>query len=302
MNLPRISIVTPSFNQVQYLPDCLHSVLAQDYPNLEYLVIDGGSTDGSLEILKKLEDRLAYWVSEPDQGQAQAVNKGWARASGEVLGWVNSDDLLTPGALARVSASYLAHPRAALIFGDVQEINAAGRLVRTKRMAGFDLRSLILGKNMGQPGVFVSRRAYSKLGGLDESLHYALDFDFFLRAWLASSAGDFVYLPAVLAASRLWTQSKTGQNAARFGAEYRRVLDVTFQRADLPQEIKSLKQRAYSRAFLFRQARLYFQARKNILGLAWLTRSVAREPSWIEKAHMMWFGLRCLLGLERGEA
>lgn len=296
MKSPTISIVTPSFNQAQYLPQCLESVLGQDYPDLECLVIDGGSTDGSLEILRRVGSRLAYWVSEPDRGQAEAVNKGWARARGEVLGWINSDDLLRPGALRQVAATYASHPQAALIFGDVEEMNASGQPVRAKHMAGFSLKSLLLGKNMPQPGVFVSRRTYKKLGGLNESLHYALDFDYFLRTWLAFPPEDFLYVPAVLAASRLWPRTKTNQAGTRIGAEYRRVLDATFAREDLPAEIQKLRTRAYSRAFLFKQARIYFGAGDRLRGLYWLSRSVLLEPSWAEKAHMGRYGLRCLLG------
>jgi glycosyltransferase involved in cell wall biosynthesis len=302
MGPPRISIVTPSFNQAEYLGECLHSVLEQDYPNLEYLVIDGGSTDGSLDILRGVGNRLAFWASGPDRGQAEAVNKGWARATGEVLGWINSDDLLRPGTLARVSAAYAAHPSAALLFGDVEEVNASGLVVRTKNMAGFGLHSLLLGKNMPQPGVFISRRTYTTLGGLDESLHYALDFDYFLRAWLAFPAEDCLYVPGVLAASRVWPRTKTNQAGPRIGVEYRKVLDATFARTDLPVEIQELKTCAYSRAFLFKQARIYFGAGDRLRGLFWLARSVFLEPFWTEKAHMGRYGLRCLLAGEWGEA
>jgi len=293
---PTISIVTPSFNQAQYLPECLESVLGQDYPQMECLVIDGGSTDRSVEVLQEFGSRLAYWVSEPDRGQAEAVNKGWARARGDVLGWINSDDLLRPGALRQVATAYATHPQAAMIFGDVEEVTASGRPVRAKHMAGFSLSSLLLGKNMPQPGVFVSRRTYGKLGGLNESLHYALDFDYFLRTWLAFPAEDFHYVPAVLAASRLWPKTKTHRAGTRIGTEYRSVLDATFARADLPAEIQALKRCAYSRAVLFKQARIYFGAGDRLPGLYWLFRSVLGEPSWAEKAHMGRYGLRCLLG------
>jgi glycosyltransferase involved in cell wall biosynthesis len=302
MKPPTISIVTPSFNQVQHLAECLDSVLGQGYPGLEYLVVDGGSSDGSVEVLKAVGSRLAYWVSEPDRGQAAAVNKGWARAKGQVLGWINSDDLLRPEALTQVATAYMTHPQAAVIYGDVEEINDLGQHVRTKNMVGFGLRSLLLGKNMGQPGVFITRRAYDQQGGLDESLHYALDFDYFLRAWLSFPPNDFHHVPSVLAASRLWGRSKSAQQAARFGAEYRSVLDATFRRTDLPPEIRGLEGSAYSRSFLFRQARLYFETGDVLRGWLWLWRSILREPDWIKKAQIGWFGLRGLVARERGEA
>src|SRR3990172_4740583 len=156
-NLPLISIVTPSFNQAEYLSACMESVLSQDYPRLEYLVLDGGSTDGTREVLERHAARLTYWASEADRGQASAVNKGWARAHGEILGWLNSDDRLAPAALEQVARIYQSHPDAAMIYGDIQEVDSLDRPVHLKHMANFDVRAFLLCKNMGQPGVFITR-------------------------------------------------------------------------------------------------------------------------------------------------
>src|SRR6266849_8649816 len=119
MRLPRLSIVTPSYNQGGYLGQTIESVLSQDYPDLEYIVLDGGSRDGSVEIIRKVEPRLAYWRSSPDGGQTAALREGFERATGEVLGWLNSDDWLEPGALRTVGESFAAHPEVDIVHGDL---------------------------------------------------------------------------------------------------------------------------------------------------------------------------------------
>ncbi|OGO46342.1 MAG: hypothetical protein A2Z30_07045 [Chloroflexi bacterium RBG_16_64_43] len=295
--IPLISIVTPSFNQAEYLEACIESVLGQGYARMEYIVFDGGSSDSSRAVIEKHAPRLAHWASEKDRGQANAVNKGWARACGEILGWLNSDDQLAPGALEHVAHALRSNPTTAMIYGDIREIDAHGRLLHLKHMAGFDVRSLLLGKNMGQPGVFITRRAYQALGGLDEQLHYALDFDYFLRAWLAFPAREMVYSESVLALSRLWGGTKSTQAASRFGEEYRLVLDRTFAQADLDPQLKELRQASYARAVDFRQARLHFESRRAGEGWRWLVRAARREPQPVEKLRMLWFGARYLLGL-----
>ena len=295
--LPLISIVTPSFNQAEYLDACMESVLGQAYPRLEYLVLDGGSTDGTREVLQRRAARLTYWASEADRGQASAVNKGWARARGEILGWLNSDDRLAPGALEQVARIYQSHPDAAMIYGDIQEVDSLDRPVHLKHMADFDVRALLLGKNMGQPGVFITRRCYTSLGGLDETLNYALDFEYFVRAWLAFPAAEMRYSETVLAFSRLWGGTKSTLAASRFGEEYRLVLDRVFARSDLTPQLARLRRRAYSRAVEFRQARLHFESRRAGEGWRWLLRAARREPEPVEKMRMLWFGTRYLLGL-----
>ena len=126
-DLPLVSIVTPSFNQARFLEAAIESVLGQDYPHLEYMIVDGGSNDGSLEIIRKYERRLAWWVSEKDAGQTDAINKGLARANGRILAWLNSDDSYEPGALRAAVDFLLGHPETGLVYGDANFIDEAGR-------------------------------------------------------------------------------------------------------------------------------------------------------------------------------
>src|SRR5512134_129792 len=126
---PKISIVTPSFNQGKYLERTIRSVIEQDYPNLEYIIIDGGSTDESVEIIRKYEKHLAYWVSEPDRGQSHAINKGFDRATGEIFGWLNSDDWYVPGALKAVAEAFAANPEAGAVVGAGEMVDEEGKLV-----------------------------------------------------------------------------------------------------------------------------------------------------------------------------
>lgn len=297
-SLPLISIVIPSFNQGSFLEECLRSALEQSHPRKEVIVIDGGSTDSSREILRRYERRLDFWVSEPDRGQAHAVNKGWARAKGDVLGWLNSDDRLEPGALEAAALAQTAHPGAPILYGDVQEIDPQGRVIGEKRMNGFGLRSLLLGKNMGQPGVFIPRSTFLAVGNLDEGLHYALDFEYFLRVWAAFPDGG-AHIPDIVASSRVWEASKTLAKGEEFGEEYRVVLEKYFARDDLAPEIRALKRQAFSRSVYFRQARIFFRGGRVREGLGDLIRAMRLEDSPREAARLVYASIRAFR--ERGK-
>jgi glycosyltransferase involved in cell wall biosynthesis len=290
---PLISIVIPSFNQGAFLEECLRSALDQSYPRKEVLVIDGGSTDSSRESLRKYERRLDFWVSEPDRGQAHALNKGWARAKGDILGWLNSDDRLEAGALEAIAAVYASHPGAAILYGDVQEIDQAGRVIGEKRMAGYGLRSLLLGKNMGQPGVFLPRPTYAEVGGLVEGLHFALDFEYFLRVWTAFPDGG-AHVPQTVASSRVWEEAKTLSRGGGFGEEYRSVLERYFAREDLPLEIRGLRKKSLSRSVYFRQARIFLRGGKVRAGLGDLLKAMRLEESPVEAARLAYAAFRAL--------
>ena len=180
--LPRISIVTPSYNQARFLEQSMRSILDQGYPNLEYIVMDGGSTDGSAEIIHRYAERLAYWVSAPDGGQADAIRQGFARATGEILGWVNSDDLLLPGSLEHVASRFCRHPEADFLAGGYVSIDQGGQVTwcHWPVTPTFE-RLLLVGFYLGQPACFSTRRVYDRVGGVDSSFHFCMDVDLFLR-------------------------------------------------------------------------------------------------------------------------
>ena len=187
MQWPRISVVTPSFNQAQFLERTLTSVLAQGYPDLEYLVLDGGSTDGSAGIIQRYADRLAFWRSARDAGQSAALREGFDRATGEVLCWINSDDTLEPGALARVGRIFAARPEVDLIHGGLRTVDAQDRRLYTQ-WAALDLGTLAYESPfVSQPANFWRRAIYQKAGGVDPSYRFAMDYDLTVRMLLAGA-------------------------------------------------------------------------------------------------------------------
>ncbi len=203
-----VSIVTPSFNQARYLETTLRSVLMQDYPSIEYLVIDGGSTDGSVEILRRYSDQLAGWVSEPDRGQTDALNKGFARANGEILAWLNSDDTYAPGAVAAAVKYLTEHPEIGMVYADTNFIDENGRVIGRFPAAQTDQRRLRQGYvHIPQQATFFRADLWRQVGPLDPDFYFAMDYDLWTR--LARLA-PFAYIPGPLWANfRLHSSGKT---------------------------------------------------------------------------------------------
>jgi len=182
--LPRISIVTPSFNQGAFIQQTIESVLGQNYTNLEYIVIDGDSKDNSVDIIRKYRNDLSYWVSEPDRGQSHAINKGFAHATGEIYGWLNSDDRLEPGALEVVAHAFMNNPGTGAVVGHGRKINTAGKTVYYKKPDELTFERLcgwMNGGNFMQPSCFFRRSAWEVAGPLDEEIHIAMDVDLWLK-------------------------------------------------------------------------------------------------------------------------
>jgi glycosyltransferase involved in cell wall biosynthesis len=204
---PKISIVTPSYNQGQFLEETIRSVLLQGYPNLEYIIMDGGSTDNSVEIIKKYEPWLTYWVSEKDNGQADAIHRGFEKATGDIICWLNSDDYLLPGALLLVGKTFAEFSGLEFAIGGGIVVDINGELIRKYYSFPQDFRSILGGGQFFlQMSSFWRRDAYEFVGGLDTSLEFCFDYDLFLRLAHRRPPGK---LDAMLSAYRFHEQSKT---------------------------------------------------------------------------------------------
>ena len=205
---PTISIVTPSFRQGHFLERTLYSVVNQNYPALEYVVQDGGSTDSSVEVLRRYENSLKHWASEPDDGQGDAINRGFAHTSGEIMAYLNADDLLLPGALAYVAGYFAAHPDVDLVYGHRAIIDEHDGLIGTWLLPRHDDYELTLLDFVPQETMFWRRSAWEAAGGqIDASLDFAVDWDLLLR--LRDSGAKMVRLPRVLGAFRVHSEQKT---------------------------------------------------------------------------------------------
>lgn len=247
---PKISIVTPSYNQAQYLEETIRSVLLQNYPNLEYIIIDGGSTDGSVEIIKKYEPWLAYWESENDRGQSHAINKGWKRATGDLLAWLNSDDYLAPNALIKVADLYKTINKDTLgfIHGKAKIISDTGTYLHD-RGAPFDLFQTLKTshQSIAQSSTFFSAEAIKKIGYLDENLHMSMDFDLYIR--IANKHQSF-FIPEIMSYFRMTETSKTATVEANFGPDHVKTLDKFYTQTDIDKKYSKIKKEAYSSAYL----------------------------------------------------
>jgi glycosyltransferase involved in cell wall biosynthesis len=217
IDLPLVSIVTPSFNQARYIEATIQSVLSQDYPRLEYLIVDGGSSDGTVDIIKKytLESggaasgihKVTGWLSEPDQGQTDAINKGFGRARGEVLAWLNSDDTYEPGAVSGAVRYLLDHPEVGMVYGDCNFINEAGRVIGKFGAAQTDYRRLRRGYvHIPQQTMFFRADLWKQVGPLDPSFYFAMDYDLWTRL---ATRTELKYVPQTWANFRLHTTGKT---------------------------------------------------------------------------------------------
>jgi len=216
-----VSIVTPSFNQGQFLETTMRSVLAQDYPNIEYIVVDGGSKDNSPEIIRRYADRLAWWVSEPDKGQTDALNKGFSHASGEILAWLNSDDTYQPGAVAEAVAYLQDHPDVSMVYGDANYIDAEGQVIGRFPAAQTDNRRLRQGYvHVPQQATFFRGDLWRKVAPLDPSFYFAMDYDLWVRL---SRLGPPAYVPRLWANFRLHGGGKTIVSDDRCWPEMLRV-------------------------------------------------------------------------------
>jgi glycosyltransferase involved in cell wall biosynthesis len=272
---PLVSIITPSYNQAQFVEATITSVLNQSYQNIEYIIIDGGSSDLSSEIIQKYQQHLAYWISEPDSGQANAINKGLIRATGDYLGWINSDDTLTPGAVSRIVTFLEANPEADLAYGSINFIDfngiPTGKTYPPRGTPIFSVQTMIGDRKLVQPGSFWRRSIMNKVGFLNETYHHVFDYEFWIRIIFAN--GIFAQVPGdPLANFRLSPGSKTVSNIHKSGEEELRLLTELLANPHLstldipPQQLHRQSRKAYAVAYLkifkglSQQPRQYYQA------------------------------------------
>lgn len=208
MYWPRITIITPSFNQGEFIEETILSILNQGYPNLEYFIVDGGSKDNSLEIIKKYHERIDWWISEPDRGQSHAINKGLERATGDIINWINSDDLLFPGALRLVADCFQkCQGSMHLMTGEHARISADGKILKISSppsRRAISLRNLII--PIGQQSSFFTRKALDLVGLLNEDLHAIMDMDFYYR--IIDQGGRFTRFKGLVGAIRNHSKAK----------------------------------------------------------------------------------------------
>jgi glycosyltransferase involved in cell wall biosynthesis len=216
-----VSIVTPSYNQSRFIEDTIQSVLSQGYPQIEYLVVDGASTDGTVDIIRRYEHKLAWWVSESDQGQTDAINKGFARATGEILAWLNSDDIYEPGAVSAAVSYLQQHPDVGMVYGDCKYINENGEVIGKFKSRQTSYRRIRRGYNhIPQQTMFFRAGLWKQVGPLDPSFHYAMDYDLWTRI---ARRSEIKYVPQTWAGFRLHTSGKTIMADDRFWPEMLRI-------------------------------------------------------------------------------
>jgi GT2 family glycosyltransferase len=247
---PVVSIVTPSYNQAEYLEETMLSVLNQNYPNIEYIVIDGGSGDGSPDIIHRYADRLAYWVSEPDRGQAHALQKGFSRASGEIMAFLNSDDVYLPGAVDTAVGALQVDPGLAMIHGDSIFVDGDGQEIGRKvGLEGDFLKYFLLQLNpISQPSAFIRWRAYDLVGGIDPTLQMTMDYDLWCRMLLRGMRAQHV--PVALSRFRIHDRSKTKRSIVASAEERWRLLGQYLDHPELGPSLAPYRKRLYGMAHL----------------------------------------------------
>jgi glycosyltransferase involved in cell wall biosynthesis len=253
----RLSIVTPSYNQGDYLEETIESVLSQGIPGLEYIIMDGGSTDHSVDIIRKYEKHLTYWQSQPDGGQTQAILEGFRRATGDVLAWINSDDGYESGTLARVQQEFSQDPQLEVLYGDYSLLYPDGRRIAKPKIS-FDFNmSLHAFLMIPQPSAFWTRRLYEEVGGLNPRYQYAFDYDLFLRFghFLRDRPAAIRHIQDLWAWFRIHDASKSVSLQERFLPEYEQIMaQFGASRSGLMREVRKNVE-------LFRTLLRYYQER-----------------------------------------
>jgi glycosyltransferase involved in cell wall biosynthesis len=301
---PRISIVTPSYNQGQFIEETVRSALLQGYPNLEYIIIDGGSTDDSVKIIRRYEGWLVHWTSEPDRGQADAINKGFCRATGKILGWLNSDDLMERSTLDAVSNFWIDNPSVHFLTGDGEIVDSTGKgviySIRPRQYSLLELLQFHKGKYLPQPSVFFSREALLEAGGLKAEFSYSMDLDLWLRI---RGRHRLYYLSRSLSRLRRHEEAKTQRYEDRAVEETWRVIlnHLTLVRP-LRRVLVRLGINLFYACTLCRRGLMHYFSLQHREALAYLWLAVRTHPGVVvlPEGLKLWLRLLLPLSLRRG--
>jgi glycosyltransferase involved in cell wall biosynthesis len=270
---PKISIITPSFNQDKYIEETIRSVLLQGYPNLEYIIIDGGSKDGSVDIIKKYDKWLTYWVSETDEGQTNAINKGFKKSTGDILAWINSDDYYLANAFNQVIEFININPSIDLFYGDLFLLDEIGGASEILKGRPFSIADQVRYKYIAQQTCFWRHDLFNKVGYLNETYENIFDVDFIIRASLKA---NLKYLPYLLACYRIQPEAKT-QKTIITTMEGIQMYEKLFSQYSLPEDVLKLKGEIFEHWYE-RLAIYYFKNRSYELARKWFIKAFYSSP------------------------
>ena len=288
-----VSIITPSFNQAAYLEQTILSVLQQDHPHIEYIVIDGASTDNSVGMIRKYESKLSYWVSEKDNGQAEAINKGFARATGEIIAWLNSDDYYLTGAVSSAVRIFEENPDVVLVYGNMLAVDEHGVTFNTLNYKQLTLEDLLCFQIIGQPAVFMRRSALDNLK-LDSTFHFLLDHYLWIRI---AQRGKILHVDQTWAAARYHAEAKNRAKAAEFGREAFRILENVKRDADLAPILEKVDRRARASAHRV-DARYLLDGGQPAAALsAWVHALFIHPPTALARMNILVSAILNLIGL-----
>jgi hypothetical protein len=303
--MTRVSIITPSYNQAKYLEQTIRSVLEQDYPHIEYIVMDGGSTDGSVEIIKKYTvesnglpfgQKINDWISEKDAGQADAINKGFTRASGDLVAWLNSDDVYHPEAIRSAVQVFDENPDVVLVYGDMLAVDENGATFNTLNYKQLTLEDLLCFQIIGQPAVFMRRSALQKTDGLDLDFHFLLDHLLWIQI---AQHGRILHVNQTWASARYHAEAKNVAKAAEFGREAFRILDVVAKDPHLAPVLAKVSRRARASAHRV-DARYLLDGGFPAKALtAWLRVLFIHPPTALTRMNILVSSVLNLLGLRK---